>query len=73
MLPSGALSQMARSFTDEPSCQSELQETVGNWSLVVVGVAFVILWDWKDVHLKTFGIYDVLQIERKTISQLINE
>ena len=45
---------MARSSTGEHFCQSELQETVNNRSLVPVGVAFDILQCWKDVHMQTY-------------------
>ena len=51
---SGATSQMARSSTGKNCCQSELQGTVENRSLVADGVAFDILCCWKHVYLKTF-------------------
>ena len=43
---------MARSSTSDHLCQSELQGTVENRSLVADGVAFDILRYWKDVHLQ---------------------
>ena len=48
---SGAPSRMARSFTVH--CQSELQGTVKNRSLLAGGVAFDILRCWKYDHLQT--------------------
>ena len=48
---SGAPSRMARSSTVH--CQLELQGTVENRSLLAGGVAFYILWCWKDDHLQT--------------------
>ena len=47
----GAPSRMMRSSTVH--CQSELQGTVENRSLLAVGVAFDILRCWKDDHLQT--------------------
>ena len=48
---SGAPSRMARSSTVH--CQWELHRTVENRSLLAGGVAFDILWCWKDDHLQT--------------------
>ena len=42
-----------RSSTGEHFCQSELQGTVENRSLVAGDVVFDILRCWKDVHLQT--------------------
>ena len=44
---------MASRFTGEHLCQSELQGTVENRSLVAVGVAFDILVSWKNFHQQT--------------------
>ena len=44
---------MARKSTGEHFCQSELQGTVENRSLLAGGVAFDILRCWKDDHLQT--------------------
>ena len=48
---SGAPSRMARNSTVH--CQSKLQGTVENRSLLASGVAFNILWCWNDDHLQT--------------------
>ena len=48
---SEAPSWMARSSTVH--CQLELQRTVENRSSLAGGVAFDILWCWKDDHMQT--------------------
>ena len=53
MQASGALSRMARSSTGEHFCQSKLQGTVKNRSLVAGGVPFYILLCQKDIPLQT--------------------
>ena len=50
-MDSGAPSRMGRISTIH--CQSELQGTVENRSLLASGVAFDILQCWKDDHLQT--------------------
>ena len=54
---------MARSSTGKHFCQSELQGTVENRSLVTGGVAFDILQCWMDDHLQT-SVYS-LQVKYK--------
>ena len=49
----GAPSRMAKSSTGEYLCQSEFLGTVENRSLPAGGVAFNILWCWKDNQLQT--------------------
>ena len=51
-MESGAPSRIARSSTVH-CCQTELQGTVENRSALAGGVAFDILWCWKNYHLQT--------------------